>query len=894
MFKNLSFSKKIMFILGFTSILIILGIGITTYLKFKNDLEQKVKDELEKANKSTYDLIENSINTAVRIHLRSIAEKVRDLVRYNYDLYKKGKISRPEADRRIKELVLDPEFGKIGKTGYLEISDINGNLLMHPYRIGENVVDERYMQSGIRNKNDYTEYMWQNPGEKNPRMKAAYFTYFEPWDYLIWATSYKDDFIDLINLRALRKTILSIRLGKKGYVYILNMRGNLIIHPDPQLEGKNTFEFKDSAEPGRYFVQEIIDGAKNKGTGTITYAWKNPSENRARGKIVVYKRLETLDWIICSSFYYEDLYAPLEDLKNIIILISAIALILIILLSIFIGKSISKPIKRLAEGAESIGKGNLDIRIPVESSDEIGYLSKEFNEMAANLKSSKIEIEKAMKKVEKANQTKNIFLANMSHEIRTPLTSILGHTEILLPLVTDLKIKSSLENIKASSITLKDFIDNTLYMSKVEAEKLIIRIEPINLYSALNEIRGNFTFAMNAKRLEYMEDIEPWIPQYVDLDKLRLKQILINLIGNAVNYTDKGFVKLHVTMKPNTIDKSKIDLIFSVEDTGIGISQEDQQKLFVPFERLEDRDKKKRDGSGLGLALSKRIIELMGGEISVNSDKGKGSTFKFVLRNVNVPSGQTGTADGEDFDYSTIDFERQKLLVVDDVEDMRKIIKAYLEGTNIQVLEAESGEDAMYILKDNKPDLVLTDIKMPHGMSGVELTEKIKEDESLKGIPVFAFTASKTDPEDVERYKDLFDRYLFKPVSKAKLFFELSKFLKTKTQSIKDEKPEQIIDLGKIKLTPEDKKFLPEIIAKLNEYLKLWESTSKNNNFDEIKNFGLKIKELGDEYSVEGLSGYGNEVVFNVDNFKIRNIKSLLKQYPNLIDKFKFYEKEDL
>jgi len=648
---------------------------------------------------------------------------------------------------------------------------------------------------------------------------------------------------------------------------------------------------------------------------------------------VFFRHLRSLDWIICSSVYLDELYEPVNDLRNIIIGISVTIFLLIALFSIYIGTSLTKPIKQLAQSAESIGKGNLDVNISIKSKDEIGDLSKSFNDMAHNLKESKTLIDRQMKEIErqskeleqtnieledkvkertkdletqkekaeiakkeaeKANQAKSIFLGNMSHEIRTPLTSILGHTELLMPLVKGKTQQDYIENIKHSCKTLKEFIDDTLHMSRIEARMFDITPGPVNIYLILNELRSNFSFQVKQKGLEYLQDIDQGIPQYLELDKVRFKQVLINLIDNAIKYTEQGYIKIIVKMKPGTGSENKIDLIVAVEDTGIGIPKENQQKIFEPYERT-DRKKKKHEGSGLGLSISRGIIKLMDGDISVESQIGKGSTFTFVINNVNVSPDQSGTAeDGEEFDYSTIVFEKQKLLVADDEEKTRKIVKGFLQYTNIQVFEAENGEEALKMAKLYKPDLIMMDLVMP-GIDGFEATEKIRNDESLNRTPVLAFTASRTEPDEVVKYKPLFDRYLFKPIAKARLFFELTHFLKYTMLTEKQEKKEDPgieIDTATIELSPGNRKMIPEIINKLDEYMELWNSACKNNNFNQFREFGLKIMELGDKYSLKFLSDYGHKIVQNTDMAKLEKIESLLSCYPGLIEKLKICEKE--
>ncbi len=246
--------------------------------------------------------------------------------------------------------------------------------------------------------------------------------------------------------------------------------------------------------------------------------------------------------------------------------------------------------------------------------------------------------------------------------------------------------------------------------------------------------------------------------------------------------------------------------------------------------------------------------------------------------------------DEKDFDYSTIVFEKQKVLIVDDEQSTRDITKGYLEGTSLQVIEAEDGQESLQILEEHKPDLILMDLAMP-GMNGVEATRKIRKDKKLKGIPILAFTASKTYQDDVKKYRELFERYLFKPISKAKLFFELTSFLKIKMMTEEKKEFEHIENFEKIELSSENKKMLPEIVDKLNGYLELWESTCKSNNFNKFKNFGLKIKEFGDKFSIQVLSDYGDKIV---NTSGIKKIKAILNIYPDLISKLSLNVKEDI
>jgi signal transduction histidine kinase len=580
MFKNMNFSIKIMLILEGTGLAIMFSTGLTTYIIMKNVLEKRALEELEQAYNTAYNLIETTINSSIESYLRAIADKTRDIVEYYYNIDKNKDKKSSKGYQSAKKFLLNPYVYKIGKEGYTAANTSKGILEIHPRSPGEDISDLSFMIKAMKMKNGYIEYEWKNIKEPEARKKVGYIRYFEPWDLLIWPSAYKDDFYEMINFKDLRNNILSIKLRKTDYVYVLDKDARLVFHPE--IEGELTIDRKDKND--KYFVREMMQKKdemaklpeEKRESARIRYFWKGKGDKREREKIVLYKYYEKPDWLICSGVYLDELYEPVEKLKTTFIIISLVVLLFIILLSILIGKSVSRPVKKLADGAEAIGRGNLEVEISVESRDEIGRLSGNFNKMAKSLSISqeelnlaksqleekvkertreldqqkknaeraKKEAEEAKKKAENASQTKSRFLAYMSHEIRTPLTSIMGHTEMLLPLAINSKKRHFLENIQSSCKTLKEFIDNTLYMSSLEVQKIELKLEPVNLYSILNEMRSNFYYQASRKNLEYLQEVDPAIPQYLEMDKIRLKQVLINLIQNAIKFTDEGHIKI--------------------------------------------------------------------------------------------------------------------------------------------------------------------------------------------------------------------------------------------------------------------------------------------------------------------------------------------------------------
>ena len=378
MLSRLSFSKKLILILGLLSALIIVGVGGISYWVIGKCLESRINNELSQITGSVYHLVETSVDVSIRNHLRAITEKGRSMVKFYYRQYQQGILTEEEAYKRVKELILDPEYAKIGETGYLAGVNGSGILVIHPKSEGVDASKFEFMQKAIAIKNGYLEYMWKNVDEEQERAKAGWLTYFEPWDLIIWASSYKSEFHTLIDVNDFKDKILSIKLGETGYVYIMDSQGNLIIHPN--LENENVYDSQDSQ--GHYFIREIC-GEKN---GQMVYPWKNPGEERPREKIAYYKYLEDLDWIIVSGAYKDELYGPVKTLIYTLVAISTTILLLVIIFSVFLGKSLSRPIRQLASYAESIGKGRLNVTIPVSSKDEVGDLAKIFNTMADNLR----------------------------------------------------------------------------------------------------------------------------------------------------------------------------------------------------------------------------------------------------------------------------------------------------------------------------------------------------------------------------------------------------------------------------------------------------------------------------------------------------------------------------
>jgi signal transduction histidine kinase len=388
------------------------------------------------------------------------------------------------------------------------------------------------------------------------------------------------------------------------------------------------------------------------------------------------------------------------------------------------------------------------------------------------------ELEKSKDAAEAATRAKSEFLACMSHEIRTPMNAIIGFSTLLEPLLTDKVQKSYLNAVQVAGKSLLTLINDILDLSKIEAGRLKIQYEAINPQVIFEEIKQIFVPEVTKKNINFVVDIKKKLSPVLLLDEIRLRQVLFNLIGNAIKFTENGEIKFSI----HQIDKEEehqVDLIISITDTGIGIPEDQHEKIFELFEQQESINTRKYGGTGLGLAITKRLVEMMNGQISVQSTVGEGSVFKIILRDIQVPIiEETETvAPEQTFNLKTMSFEKVHILVVDDVTFNRLLIKEYLVQVNLDVIEAENGREALIVTEKSHPALILMDIRMPK-MDGYEATRKLKENPRTKDIPVIALTAS-VAPETIQNIMTLgFDGYLSKPVNSHEILKELSRYLK--------------------------------------------------------------------------------------------------------------------
>jgi signal transduction histidine kinase/DNA-binding NarL/FixJ family response regulator len=661
-------------------------------------------------------------------------------------------------------------------------------------------------------------YAWNAPdGNGHDIPIVSYVKQFKPFGWILGAAVSAKD-LEADTKKELLDDIAKVRYGKNGYIFIDDWQGVVLAHgAQPSLVGKNIWDHQDAN--GVMVVQDLIAAAKTEEGDFVFYSWRKPDTGEERPKVSFSKGVHDWQWMVGTGVYIDDVETEIAILQHaltdglridiawIMLAFGTVGILLLITVR-WVLRRLLWDFSRFNEFFHEAAFADREIEVAGVTFQELREMASSANKMLADkvaaqerlrqhrdhleeevaerthalqeknrqLEQAKDTAETARQLAEKANRAKSVFLANMSHELRTPLNAVLGFSQLMknAPDAT-LEQRKNLDIITHSGEHLLNLINNVLDISKIESGHVELEVSQLDLHQMLQELKSLMHMRAAEKGLDFTLEQSHELPRNISVDGGKLRQILINLIGNAIKFTVSGGVSLKaMPVKQEANEPARIR--FEVKDTGPGISAEDTDRIFSPFVQLGDRPVAEK-GTGLGLAICKQHIDLMNGQIGIISEPGKGSVFHFEIPVMILTPETIQSAPSRGRVLGPAEEQPcYRILITEDQRDNRLLLHKMLAPLGFDLREAVNGQEAVNIFEQWKPHLIFMDIRMPV-MDGLEATRQIKASESGAGTRIVVLTAHALEDERKEILSSGCDDFIRKPFTVYEILDALTRHL---------------------------------------------------------------------------------------------------------------------